>query len=95
MESLNKANSNMLMSIVALLEKSGGGNTVVPAAAAFRSKQVHQQKRTEYKKCLDAATPCLHCKKKLPNCTDDKCWELDATAASCPAGWKLFNATIA
>ena len=82
------------MSIVALLEKSGGGNAVVPAAAASGSKQDHQQKRTEYKKRLDAATLCLHCKKKHPNCTDDKCWELDSNATSHPAGWKLVYATI-
>ena len=85
----------MLMSIVALLEKSGGGNAVVPAAAASGSKQDHQQKRTEYKKRLDATTLCLHCKKKHPNHTDDKCWELDANTASRPAGWKLVKATIA
>ena len=94
LESLNKANSNMLKSIMVLLEKSGT-SAAAPAMSAGGSKHDRQQKRTEYKKRLEAATPCVHCKKKHPNRADDKCWELDTNAASCPAGWKLVKATVA
>ena len=93
--SLNKANSDMLKSISALLEKSGGSTAPGPATAATGSKQDRQHKRTEYKKRLNAVTPCAHCKKKHPNRTDDKCWELDANAVLRPAGWKLIKAAVA
>ena len=95
LESLNKANTDMLKSIMSLLDKSGGSNATAPATTVSGAKQDRQQKRSEYKKRLETATPCTHCKKKHPNRADEKCWELDANAASRPAGWKSVKATVA
>ncbi len=94
LESLNKANSDMLKSIMVLLEKSGL-NAAAPATSTGGAKQDRQQKRSEYKKRLEAATPCVHCKKKHQNRADDKCWELDTNASSRLAGWKSTKVTVA
>ena len=82
LEAHNKANMDMLKNIMAIWEKPGGSNATAPAAATAGTKTDQQQKQADYKKRFDAATPCVHCKKKHPNRANDKCWELDANAAS-------------
>ena len=44
LESLNKANTDMLKSIMSLLDKSGGSNATAPATTASGAKQDRQQK---------------------------------------------------
>ncbi len=82
LEALNKANTDMLKNIMAILKKSGGSNATATKPEINGSKTDQQQKQANYKKRFDAAIPCVHCKKKHPNHTNDKCWELDANAAS-------------
>jgi hypothetical protein len=94
LEALNKANMDMLKNIMAILEKPGGGNATATKPEINGTKTDQQQKQADYKKRVNIATRCVHCKKKHPNHTNDKCWELDANATSGPAGWKSVKATV-
>ena len=48
----------------------------------------HAEKRAERKKRWQEASICKHCNGKHPSQPEDKCWELEANAATRPTGWK-------
>ena len=81
-EALVKSNNDILAKLTAAL-----ANNAAPPAPAAASAATQSEKRKKWiEKCKNAKV-CVHCKKKHPNRTDDKCWELEANAATRPAGW--------
>jgi hypothetical protein len=48
----------------------------------------YAEKRAERRKKMEAAPICKHCNGKHPSQPEDKCWELEVNAATCPSGWK-------
>jgi ribosomal protein L32 len=86
-KALTKETTDTLNQIKALLENR-------PAATANEPSQSYRaKKRAEYRKKLANTTACANCGTKHPNVPDAKCWELDANAATRPAGWKSAKAT--
>ena len=84
---LTKETADAMKEIKVLLE----GKTATPATDGTQTARA--KKRAEYRKKLAAATACVNCESKHPNVPDDKCWELDAKAASHKAGWKSSKST--
>jgi ribosomal protein L32 len=83
LKALTKDTTDILKEIKALLENKAPAQA--PTAAGTQSARA--KKRTEYRKKLAAATACVNCGSKHPNVPDNKCWELEANAASRPTGW--------
>lgn len=83
LKALTKDTTDILKEIKALLENKAPAQA--PTAAGTQSARA--KKRTEYRKKLAAATACVNCGTKHPNVPDNKCWELEANAASRPNGW--------
>jgi hypothetical protein len=86
-KALTKETTDTLNQIKALLENRPATTAAEPGQSA-RAK-----KRAEYRKKLVSATACANCGNKHPNIPDVKCWELEANAATRPAGWKSAKAT--
>ena len=85
LKELTKETYDALKEMRALLEAKTATH---PAPVTALGISARAKKRVEYKKKLDAATACVNCGNKHPNVPDIKCWELEANAASRPAGWK-------
>ena len=83
-EALVKSNNDILAKLTAALANNAPPPAPAPAAASAATQLEKRKKWIE--KCKNAKI-CVHCKKKHPNCTDDKCWELEANASTRPAGW--------
>ncbi len=80
-KALVKSNNKILAKLTEAIASKVA--TAASTAAATATKDERRKKWTE--KCKNAKM-CVNCNKKHPNCTDDKCWELKANAASRPAG---------
>jgi hypothetical protein len=48
----------------------------------------YAEKRAKQRKKWEVALVCKHCNGKHPRQPEDKCWELEANAATPPLGWK-------
>jgi hypothetical protein len=51
------------------------------------------ERRAERRKRMQEAPICKHCNGKHPSQPEDKCWELEANAATRPTGWKSKKST--
>ena len=91
---LTKETTDALNQIKALLEQKST-NAKAPATAnnASAEQSDRAKKRAAYRKKVAEATACVNCGKKHPSIQDDKCWELEANAASRPSGWKSSKST--
>ena len=66
-----------------------GTTAASESTEAGKSKSAYYaKKRAERKKKMEAAPICKHCNRKHPSQPEDKCWELEANAATRPSGWK-------
>ncbi len=91
---LTKETTEALNQIKALLEHKST-NATAPATAnnVSAGQSDKAKKRAAYRKKMAEATACVNCGNKHPSIQDDKCWEIDANAASRPAGWKSSKST--
>lgn len=86
-EELIKANNDAMAKLTAaILDKKN------PSTANSGQSNNKSAKQRWAEKCKNA-TLCPHCNKIHPNRTHDQCWELDANASKCPAGWKSIKNT--
>ncbi len=93
-EALVKSNNEILskltgaiLAVAPAAVPAGNSNSSATTLAAQAEKRCKL-----IEKCKNAKN-CKHCNKKHPNHTDDKCWELKANAATCPAGCTSSKST--
>ncbi len=88
MEALAKAMTELVAGVKGQLPTAP--NT---AGGATDDKSDRKKKREAWREKMKNTKECAHCKRKHPNKSDDKCWELDANSADRPENWKSVKST--
>ena len=85
----------MKLTIAKLQKKVNQATTNPPATPATNQNEAgksyaerYAERRAERRKRFQDAPICKHCNNKHPGVEEDKCWELEANAASRKPGWK-------
>jgi hypothetical protein len=68
------------------VDQNPTANNAAPTTQSGSGKSYAERKAERMKRLKDAPI-CKHCNRKHPSQPEDKCWELDANAATRPTGW--------
>ncbi len=93
MEILIKNTTEALKEMMALVKSENKPSENKPLTNNNDIPKGGRKKREERCKMYNNAPICKYCNRKHPAKKEEKCWELQANAASHPSYWKSFKST--